>query len=399
MSSSKNVVILGASFSGLPMAHYLIKHLPADYTVTLVSPSTHLFWNVASPRAVVAPELLGKNHADLFLPFLPAFEKYTTGRFTFVQGKAVSSNPATNTVTVQTHSDNAKGGQSREVVLSYAHLIVATGSREASGSWGFKATGNGSHADTQSAIAATRSLLKAANTIVVSGAGVTGVEVVGEIASYFEGQGKHITLVSSGAQPLAVVRESVGKAARYHLEKMGVQIHDNARVTSETKNTTGTGAELALSTGKTISADVHISTWGIAPNTEFIARELLDNAGWVKTDKYMRTPAHKNVWALGDVTHWGNRKLTTIEAMHNVVAANLLAVINGKSEAELQEYKHKDELLLLVPMGVKFGRATAYLFGMKIWGWIAWVVKGRTYMIESNRPVADGLVTSGRAKI
>lgn len=399
MSSSKNVVILGASFSGLPMAHYLIKHLPADYTVTLVSPSNHLFWNVASPRAIVAPELLGKNHADLFLPFLPAFEKYTAGRFTFVQGKAISSDPAANTVTVQTQSDNAKSGQSREVTLNYAHLIVATGSREASGSWGFKATGNGSHVDTQSAITATRSSLTAAKTIVVSGAGTTGVEVVGEIASYYEGQGKNITLVSSSAQPLAMVPESVGKAARYHLEKMGVQIRDNARVTNESKKTTGTGTTLTLSTGETITADVHISTWGIAPNTEFFARELLDSAGWVTTDKYLRTPAHKNVWALGDVTHWGNRKLTTIEAMHNVVAANLLAVINGKSEAEFQEYKHKNDLLLLVPMGAKFGRATAYLFGMKIWGWIAWLLKGRTYMVESNRPLADGLITSGRAKI
>lgn len=398
MSSPKNVVILGASFSGLPMAHYLIKHLPADYTVTLVNPSTHIYWNVAAPRAVVSPELLGKNHTDLFLPFLPAFEKYSAGRFTFVQGKAVSSNPASNTVTVQTCTDDAKAGASREVVLSYTHLIVATGSREASGSWGFKATGNGTHTDTRAAIAATRSLLEAARSIVVSGAGTTGVEVVGEIASYFEGQGKQITLVSSSAQPLAVVREAVGKAARYHLEKMGVQIRDNAKVTRETK-ITGTGTELVLSTGETITADLHISTWGIAPNTGFLTKELLDRAGWVTTDKYMRTPAYSNVWALGDVTHWGNRKLTTIEAMHNIVAVNLLAVINGKSEADLKEYKHKDDLLLIVPMGAKFGRATAYLFGMKIWGWLAWLLKGKTYMIESNRPIADGLVTSGRSKI
>lgn len=398
MSSSKNVVILGASFSGLPMAHYLIKHLPADYTVTLVNPSTHLFWNIAAPRAIVAPELLGKNHADLFLPFLPAFEKYTAGRFTFVQGKAVSSNPAVNTVTVQTHSDNAKGGESREVVLNYAHLIVATGSREAGGSWGFKATGNGSHVDTQSTIAATRSSLTAAKTIVISGAGATGIEVVGEIASFYEGQGKHITLVSSSAQPLSMVPETVGKAARYHLEKMGVQICDNSRVANESK-TTGAGTMLTLSTGETITADVHISTWGMTPNTEFFTRELLDSAGWVTTDKYMRTPAHKNVWALGDVTHWGNRKVSTIEAMHNAVTVNLLATINGKSEAELQEYKHKDGLMLLVPMGAKFGRATAYLFGMKIWGWLAWLVKGRTYMVELNRPLADGLITSGRTKI
>lgn len=397
MSSSKNVVILGASFSGLPMAHYLIKHLPAGYTVTLVSPSTHIFWNIAAPRAVVAPELLGKNHNDLFLPFLPAFEKYAAGRFTFVQGKAVSSSPAANTVTVRTCTDNTKDGD--EVVLSYEHLIVATGSREANGAWGFKATGSGTHVDTLASMAATRDALKAANSIVVSGAGTTGVELVGEVASYFEGQGKLITLVSARAQPLPLVPEAVGKVARYHLEKMGVTIYDNARVTRETKDSTGAGAQLVLSTGETISADLHISTWGIAPNTEFFAKELLDGSGWVTTDKYMRTPAHNNIWALGDVTHWGNRKLTTLEAMHNALAGNLLVIINGGSEAELKEYKHKSDLLVIVPMGAKWGRATAFLFGMKIWGWLAWLLKGKTYMIESNRPLAEGTVTSGRTKI
>lgn len=397
MSTSKNVVILGASFSGLPMAHYLIKHLPADYTVTLVSPSTHIFWNIASPRAVVAPELLGKNHNDLFLPLLPAFEKYAAGRFTFVQGKAISSSPATNTVTVKKGTDNTKGGD--ELVLSYEHLIIATGSREASGEWGFKSTGSGTHVDTQASIAATRSTIEAAETIVISGAGTTGVELVGEIASHFEGQGKHITLVSSSAQPLPLVRESVGKAARYHLEKMGVTIRDNTKVAQETKNPTGTGSQLVLSTGETIAADLHISTWGITPNTEFLPKELLDRAGWVTTDKYMRTPAYNNIWALGDVTHWGNRGLVVVEAMHNAVAANLLARINGGSEAEFTEYKHKDGLLLIVPMGAKFGRATAHLFGMRVWGWLAWLVKGKTYMIEGNRPIAEGKATAGRTKI
>lgn len=397
MSTSKNVVILGASFSGLPMAHYLVKHLPADYTVTLVNPSTHFFWNIASPRAVVAPELLGKNHTDLFLPLLPAFEKYAAGRFTFVQGKAISSSPATNTVTVRKSSDNTKGGD--ELVLSYEHLIIATGSREASGEWGFKPTGNGTHVDTQASIAATRSTIEAAETIVISGAGTTGVELVGEIASHFGGKGKHITLVSSSAQPLPAVPEAVGKAARYHLEDMGVTIRDNAKVTQETKNPTGTGSQLVLSTGETIAADIHISTWGMTPNTEFLPKELLDKAGWVTTDKYMRTPTHDNIWAIGDVTHWGNRQLTPIETMHNAVAANLLARVGGGSEAEFTEYKHKSDVLMIVPMGAKFGRATAYLFGMRIWGWLAWLVKGKTYLIESSRPIAEGKATSGRTKI
>lgn len=397
MSSSKNIVILGASFAGLPMAHYLIKNLPEDYSVTLVNPSTHLYWNVASPRAVVEPKLFGKSRDKLFLPFLPAFEKYAAGRFTFVQGKAVSSSPATNTVTVRTCSDDEKSGDPRDVTIQYAHLVIATGSRESAGAWGFKSTQKGTHVDTLAALATSRDALAAATSIVVSGAGATGVELVGEIASHYAGQGKHITLLSSGAQPLPMVREDVGKAARYHLEQMGVEIRSNAKVTRETKS--AGGVDLLLSTGETLTAALHISSWGLSPNTEFLPKELLDANGWVTTDQYLKTPAYGNVWALGDVTHWGNRKITTIDAMHAIVAANLPAVVGGKPEAELKAYKHKDDLLLIVPMGNKFGRATGLVFGMRVWGWLGWLLKGRSYMIDGSSAIAAGLKTSGGAKI
>lgn len=398
MSPSNNIVILGASFAGLPMAHYLAKHLPADYTVTLVNPSTHLFWNVASPRAIVDPELLGKKHPEIFLPFLPGFEKYPAGRFTFIQGKAVSSSPATNTVTIRTCSDEGKAEEVRDISVEYTQLIISTGSRASGGNWGFKATETGTHVDTRAALATGRDVIAAANRIVISGAGATGVELVGEIASKYAGQGKHITILSSGVGLLPMTREDVGKAAQFHLEKMGVEVRANIKVTGETKRSDGV-SELVLSTGETIEADLHIPTWGITPNSEFLPKELLDNGGWVQTDKYLKTPTYSNVWALGDITHWGNRKLTTIEAMHDIVKVNLLATINGKSETEFKEYKHSDALMLVVPIGTGFGKGTGFVFGWKVWGWLVWVLKGRTYMVEANRLIAEGKQTSGRNKL
>lgn len=396
MAPSKNIVILGASFSGLPLAHYLIKHLPADYTVTLINPSTHLYWNIASPRAVVAPELLGKNHPDLFIPILPSLEKYPATRFTFIQGKAVSSSPATNTVTIRTCNDADKSDDVRDVSVEYAHLVIATGASAAGGDWGFKATEKGTYTDMHAVVERTREAIAAAERIVVSGAGATGVELAGEIASNYYGKGKTVTILSSGTGLLPMVREDVGKAAKYHLEKMGVEVRDNVKVSSESK--TSRGSEIVLSSGETIMADLHIPTWGVSPNSGFLPKELLDNGGWVVTDKYLRTPSYENVWAIGDITHWGNKKLTTLEAMFNVLSANLLLSIQGKS-AELKEYNHKDGLLLIIPMGTGFAKSTGIFVSFRVWGWLGWLLKGRTYLVEMARPLAEGKVMPGGKKM
>lgn len=394
--TSKNVVILGASFSGLPLTHYLIKHFPEEYTVTLVSPSTHFYWNVAAPRAIVDPELIGKNKDDLFIPILSSFEKYPSGRFTFIQGKAVSTSPQANTVTIRTVSDDKSQG-AKDINLEYCHLIVATGSSTAGGDWAFKAAGQGTHVSTRAAIAATRDQIAAADRIVVSGAGATGCEVVGEIASKYHKSGKHITLLNSDTGLLPIARADVGKTAEGHLLKMGANIRHNVKVASETKK--GNVTELVLSTGETIEADLHIATWGLIPNSSFMPKETLDQAGWIITDKYLRTSTYHNIWALGDVTHWGNRSVSVIEPQHVALTANILAAVDGKSEAAFKEYNHKNDLIMVVPLGPWFAKATGIAWGWKMWGVLGWALKGRTYMIEAARPIAEGKSTAGRTKI
>lgn len=383
--TSKNIVVLGASFAGLPMTHYLIKHLPEEYTITLVSPSTHLYWNIAAPRAIVDPELLGKGKDDLFIPILPAFEKYPSGRFTFVQGKAVSTSPETNTVTVQTINESM---DVKQVNIEYLHLIVATGSSTAGGDWAFKAAGSGTDVATRAALGSTRDKIAAANRIVISGAGATGCELAGEIGSKYHKSGKHVTLLSSASGLLPAAPPSVGKAAEGHLTKMGVEVRNNVKVTSETKK--GDVTELVLSTGETIETDLHIATWGLVPNTSFMPKDLLDGSGWIVTDKYLKTPTHSNIWALGDVTHWGNRGIGAVAEHYKSVSTNVLAAITGKDESSFNEYKHKDDLALIVPLGPWFGRGTGILFGWKVWGVFAWALKGRTYMISMARPIVEG---------
>ena len=82
MSEARKIVILGASFAGLSAAHYLAKHaLPqlqkskdAKYELHLVDQSTHFWWHIAAPRAIVSVREM--KHSDTFVPIMDGFKQY-----------------------------------------------------------------------------------------------------------------------------------------------------------------------------------------------------------------------------------------------------------------------------------------------------------------------------------
>ncbi|CUS13836.1 unnamed protein product [Tuber aestivum] len=391
---TSNIVIIGASYSGLPAAHYLLKHAPESWTITLINPSTNFYFNPASPRALVEQSILGKKNGDLFIPFLPKFEKHGS-RFAFLHGKASAVDTRSRTVTVALH-----GGKG-ETSVTYDHLIVASGANTSGGAgkeWGFKHDLEG---NTEEVVSNTRAAIRAAKKIVVSGAGATGVEFAGEIKDFY-GADKEVVIVSSSEELLSQVpRPDVGASARKILVKIGVKVKTGVRVVEERPSAKGVEGivELVLSNGEVLPADLHIATWGIYPNTSFLAKELLDSAGWVKMDQYMRVEGTQNVWAIGDVTHWGNRKLTTVDGQWTVAMQNIISSINGAGVEVFKKYVHDDGLMIIVPMGRRFANAVAFVKGWKLWGALGWLFKGRTYMIEYARPVAEGVTTSGRIKI
>ena len=299
------------------------------------------------------------------------------------------------TVTVALHGGKGETG------VTYDHLIIASGANTSGGTgkeWGFKHARDG---NTEEIVANTRAAVKAAKKIVVSGAGATGVEFAGEIKDFY-GAEKEVLIISSSEELLPQVpRTDVGASARKILTKIGVKVKTGVKVVEERPATKGVEGvvELVLSNGEVLSADLHIATWGIYPNTSFLAKDLLDSAGWINMDEYMRVRGTQNVWAIGDVTHWGNRKLTTVDGQWAVAMQNILSSINGGGEEVFKKYVHSDELLMAVPMGRRFANAVVFIKGWKLWGVIGWLLKGRTYMIEAARPVAEGIVTSGRVKI
>lgn len=379
MSTAKTVVILGAGFAGMPLAHKLLKHtLPKTkgaLKVILVSPNTHFYWNLAAVRAVIpgtVPE------EKLFLPIEPGFAQYSSKDFEFVLGKADSIDLEKNVVEIA----NNDGSQQS---LAYDQLVIATGSKLRSG-LPFKPIGT--HEETLAALHALQKQIDAAKSIIVAGAGPTGVETVGELADAYAGK-KEITMIIGAERPLQAsgVLPSVSQVVEKSLQKLGVKLVRNVQVTKAETNEPGTQTVLTLSNGTSLSADLYLPLYGVQVNTSFIPESLLDSTGNLVLDKMLRVQGTKNVWGIGDVGNLEVKQLTVIDAQVIHVSAALDATLTGAT-GKVKEFKPVDKITIAVTIGKKY--ATGQVGGLKLWGKIVLYLKAKTLFLDKAPPYVGG---------
>jgi NAD(P)H-nitrite reductase large subunit len=174
----RHIVILGASYAGVGTAHRIFKQTSKDasFKITLISPNTDIYWNMAAPRA--AAGVYGDE--KVFQPIAPGFKKYGDS-FEFIIGTAQSLDFENKTIAL------ADGK-----TIKYDYLILATGSRtkEVTPFKGLETTEK-----TKEALHELRQKIKQSSTIVIAGGGPTGIEFAGELAFEYGSQ-KHIHLVS-----------------------------------------------------------------------------------------------------------------------------------------------------------------------------------------------------------
>src|ERR1700710_657364 len=115
----KSIVILGGSYAGVGIAHRILKQSTKTepFKITIVSPTTHLYWNMASPRGIVPGQLTDE---QLFQPIASGFSQYSANQFEFVVAAATGLNFDAKKVEVS--------GSSGNNVLDYDYLVLATGS-------------------------------------------------------------------------------------------------------------------------------------------------------------------------------------------------------------------------------------------------------------------------------
>ncbi len=384
----KTVVILGAGWAGLPLAHKLLKYtLPKTkdgLRVFLVSPNSHFYWNVAAVRGVI-PGAIPDD--QLFLPIEPAFAQYSADSFEFVLGKAQYLDYEKDTIEVARNDGT-------QCSLSYDQVVIATGSHICS-KLPFKPVGT--HEETLTALHSLQKQIGVARSIVVAGGGPTGVETAGELAAAY-GSEKDITLIVGGDHVLQAshVLPSVSQVVERDLQKLGVKIIRNTHV----KETQMDNAEnekdaaiaqktsLTLSDSSTLSADLYLPLFGVQVNTGFVPPSLLDSAGNLALDKTMGVTGTKNVWGIGDVGNLEAKQLTVTDAQIIHLSSALHSVLTGETKQVVKEYKPSSKKMIFITMGKKY--ATGQIGEWRLWGWITAYVKGRMLFVDTAKGYVGG---------
>ncbi|KAK4151313.1 hypothetical protein C8A00DRAFT_36055 [Chaetomidium leptoderma] len=381
---ARTIVILGASYTGIPIAHYLLKHTAAKVKglkVIVVSPNTHLYWGIASVRGIL-PDMLGDD--KLFLPLAPAFTKYPSDQYELVTGLAERVDPVTSVVEV-------RGNDGSTRTIQYDELVIATGS-SFKGDMPFKNLS--STEKTKDALHAWAKRIESAQSIVVAGAGATGIELAGELGQEYAVTGKkQITLVCDQELPLgSKFKRDVRETAKKELERLKVKVITNAKVATPSSSATTTTLTLTQTkpSGKapptTLQADLLIPTYGVTPNTAFLPPSMLDARGFVKQTSLLRADGHDAIFVVGDAGNLQDPQAVHADQqmMHVVklIEARVLRGVpggNGKrGEGVLSsetEYKPDGKILFAATLGRN--RGTGQVGNWKVWSLMVWFMKGR----------------------
>lgn len=390
-----NIVILGGNFAGLSTAHYLLRHVlpllndstksekPA-YKVTFVSPSSHTFFNIAAPRALISAEVVSLDKS--FFSIAEGFSQYDQKQFEFVQGKATLVDETSRIVSVSGPDD------SPITSVQYDSLIIATGTTSPSPLW----TLHGAHTNTEAAFKDMHRRLPKAKTVLVVGGGPTGVETAGEIGHFYKD--KDITLLSGSTRLLpGLSHPNVGKSAEKQLEALNVKVLHSIKVVSATELPSGE-TSVSLSDGTTRTVDIYINGISGGPNTSFLPSSWLAESNQVATDgsTLRATKAPGGIYSIGDAASYSTGGIMDakfpVPALCYSIYSDLREAAEGGAgeKAPLKEtvYKQMKSQVQFVPIGPTGGVGVA--FGFSIPSFIIWLVKSRTFFLDKAHEVATG---------
>ena len=215
-------------------------------------------------------------------------------------------------------------------------------------------------------------------TFVVIGAGPTGVELAGTLAEIarhtltleirrISPQAARILLLEGGPRVLPTYSPDLSEKARHQLERLGVEVRTNTRVTG-------------IDAAGVMIGDERIATktimWAAGVQASPLARSLgvpLDRAGRVVVAPDLSVPGHPNICVVGDLaaaTSEGNPVpgvSPSAKQMGRRAALNILARICGTLP---QPFRYRDYGALAT-----IGRKSAVvdLHGFKMRGLPAWL--------------------------
>ena len=163
--------------------------------------------------------------------------------------------------------------------------------------------------------------------LLVMGSGAIGIE----FASFYEAMGSDVTVVELMPTIMPVEDAEISGIAREQLEKSGLKIHTEAKVTEVGKNADSIRATVELKDGRSevMEADRLISAVGVQGNIENLGLEGLGvetDRGCVIVDGYGRTNV-EGVYAVGDVA--GPPMLAHKAEHEGVICVEKIAGVSG----------------------------------------------------------------------
>lgn len=376
-STSVSVVVIGGSHAGLAVCHKLLKRT-SRASVTLINPSEEYYFNIAAPRFLVKPDTLPQS--SYLHSIQDSFRDYPTGAFTFVKGLVRRIDYAKKLVFATMSPELTVN---HDASFAFDYLVIASGSTTPAtlGEVGIKLPFKAiPFEDTKKAIYEAQEKLKAAQRVVIGGAGPLGVEMAGELAEV--SGAKQVTLVSQSSSLLVGATQTVQKKAFSILKRKNVEILASVRVDSAEYDAGIQIWTVKLSSGRTIIADVYIATTGVIPNNDFIPEVFLNSEGWVNVDDQLRVVQNgkgcSDMYALGDITMHPYRLLSRVSLQGETVASNIAASIAQQNSATTY-LAEAQKRMMVVPIGQSTG--TGHFGSWTLFGCIVWFFKGKDFLV------------------
>ena len=320
-----SVLVIGGGYGGVAVA----KGLDDVADVTLVEPKDAFFYNVASLRALVAPEWLPK----IFLPYDHLLQN----------GRVVRDQ------VVRLKGKRAMLSSGREIDGDF--VVLATGS-----SYLFPAKSDNPGTDqAQSRYRATHRALAAAERVLILGAGAVGLELAGEIAARWPE--KRITIADIAGDILpGGYRPELRAELRRQLSEMSIELVLGSPLRGNPQSPTGELQSFTVHSeaGAEIAADIWFRAYGIAPVSDYLAGDmsaLRTPAGYVEVTPFMELPGQKGIFAIGDIAAGHPNGAGRAGQHGDLVAANIRTLITGQGELVEAQVTSPSIILPLGPEG------------------------------------------------
>jgi NADH dehydrogenase len=390
-----HVVIIGGGFGGLAAARALDG---ASVRVTLIDRHNyHLFQPLLYQVATAA-----LSPADIASPIRWVLRRQSNVQVLLANVSAID--PIARRVVVAGRPAAGEGSSGQDTV-SYDYLIVATGAAHAyfgHAEWAAHAPGLKTlddaleirrqvllayeAAERESDAEARQRLL----TFVIVGGGPTGVELAGalaEIARRTLGQdfrsihpeSARIVLIEAGPDVLPTFPDSLRRAARDSLVRLGVEVRTSSPVievdAEGVRCRPATATPASDSRGERIPAQTVLWAAGVAasPLVESLGVPL-DRAGRVLAEPTLTVPGHPEIFVIGDVCSLkqdgkplpGVAQVAKQAGAH--AARNVLRAIRGEA---LEAFRYRDYGNMAT---IGRGSAVADIASFKFSGLVAWLI-------------------------